>query len=716
MFVKDENFLYSEDAQSTVLGFVLIMGIVLSASSIYFSNQVPEWTEDSESMHTADVADDFSELKMQVDGIKGVAFERSTNIKMSPDKVPILGMTPPGSSMDLNPDDSELEIIVPVEGGGGGSDSWVIPYAGFSDYYDEANSSRVSVSATEVTLSSPTTTNLILDNEELELPGDLSPPYIHYYDEVVIKNNSVLSVTNSTGVLRIYAKNITLDASSEIAVNGQGNPGGESGSAGSGYGYGEPADVNSDDGGGGAGYGGSGGDGGGGYAGYGGMKYGDRTSVFVQTGSGGGGGGNEYYGTGGKGGNGGGGIWLDAETITIEGEISTSGENGENGDAPGSYDAGGGGGGSGGGILIRGKDVTISSSAELAAKGGKGGRGHDSGDGGGGGAGGRIKVFYEFGDVDPDWTVDAGTGGYGSPYGESGDEGTYYVEQIAYATSPDDVIYYSSGYFVSDVYDTGDDSVLYGEMTWDATLNGQELVMKVRTDYNETMASATPWDDCLGIYSGSGENEIDLSVVNSVSPAAHRYIQFRAEFSTEDETKTPVLTRTQIDYSFPTQSPILGNASGSFTFHSHYLYYPNQKIVYEHGAVIQYQEEGGYMVQEPPIIISNESGIPAIRIALVDLTGTNYSYSGATSRSMKTTYQKYDLLADRLRYPDLTINITTDYPSIWDRWFSETLAESELGDSYFDLDVTANKVGVTLYGHGQGVGLYLEKTVVEAEI
>jgi len=438
----------------------------------------------------------------------------------------------------------------------------------------------------------------------------------------------------------------------------------------------------------------------------------------------GGGGGADYYahsGTGGAGGAGGGGIWLDARNIIIEGVISANGTKG----ASGTEDrGGGGGGGSGGGILIRGNYVNISSTATLYANGGDGGNGVGySGDGGGGGGGGRIKVFYdELLDFDGDWSVDKGLKGIkgGGQNGDNGRAGSTETIISTYTIISIGITYCSSGHFVSTVYDTGNDSVGYGEMTWDTTLIGQDIVMKVRTDWNESMANWEDdpyWDDCPELESDDGENEIDLSGVSSVSPAAHRYIQFRAKLSTDDNTETPVLQQFKVNYSFPAQSPVLANASGSIKFKSNYLYYPNQEIVYEHGAVIKYQSEGGFMLQRPPIIISNESGIPAIKISLVDLTGGDYSYSGSITTSVKNKFKSYELLADCLKYPDLSINITTEYSSVWGDWFNKTFAEeSELDGSYYDVNVTANNVEVNLYGKGDGVELYLERTAVEVEI
>jgi VCBS repeat-containing protein len=86
---------------------------------------------------------------------------------------------------------------------------------------------------------------------------------------------------------------------------------------------------------------------------------------------------------------------------------------------------------------------------------------------------------------------------------------------------------------------------------------------------------------------------------------------------------------------------------------------------------------------------------------------------------VKNTFKNYDLLADSLKYPNLTINVTTEYPFVWGNWFNKTLEEeSGLDDSYYNVSVddTAKTVSVEFYGKGDGVRLTLEKTVVEVEI
>lgn len=702
---KAKNLLQDERGVSTVIGFVLIIGIVIAASTIYFSSQVPNWSKDFEALHTGEVADDFAEQKSLVDGIvlnKGESelAGGATPIKMSPDKVPILGMSPPGSNLIFNHQDEKFEVVVPTAGGGGGETKTWEQNATTGFLYKDAY--HVDTSSKEVKLARYAPEgDLIVDGDTTWLDGE------HSYDRVIITNSGILYVY---GFLEIHANSITVDSSSKIIADGKGLSGGTSEKDGDGGDGGGKTGDSEGDGGGGAGYGASGGDG------YdnpnsGGDSYGNPTSnASIKMGSGGGGGcpGTAAVGAGGTGGNGGGAIWLDAEEINIVGTISADGEDGLSGSAT---TTGAGGGGSGGGILITGRNVTISDT--LSAKGGDGG--DSKGGGGGGGAGGRIKIFYGSGTVSiPSESDDSDIKGNNASGKDGGAGGNAWVykRQEDYTSS---ITHYSSGYLVSEVYNTTSESTCYDEMTWNADLNGQTLVMKVRTDMFEDMRSAPDWPYCPAVSNGS-----DISSLSSVSDG-HCYVQYCAELSTKDDTTTPVLHRVKINYSSSAGNPIVATSSGAIKFQSNYLYYPNQQIVYEHGAVIKYQSEGGFMLQSPPIFISNESGIPTLRITLVNLTGANRSYSGGTSTSLKNTYKSYNLLVNNLKYPNLAINLTTEYPSVWGKWFNKTLEETTLTTPYHyvvsvDDAAAAKTVTVEFYGNGDGVELYLEKTVVEVEI
>ena len=151
----------------------------------------------------------------------------------------------------------------------------------------------------------------------------------------------------------------------------------------------------------------------------------------------------------------------------------------------------------------------------------------------------------------------------------------------------------------------------------------------------------------------------------------------------------------------------------------------NQEILYEHGAVIRAQtiddEKKGFVIHDPPITIGtdNATGAPLLRISMVDLTGSNYSYAGSRSASVETSYADYVHLAGTIAFDNLSLDLTTEYPSIWQSWFNAQLAESDLDASYYNPPVvneSAGTVVVEFYGHGYGVQLYEEKTTVNVEI
>jgi len=119
------------------------------------------------------------------------------------------------------------------------------------------------------------------------------------------------------------------------------------------------------------------------------------------------------------------------------------------------------------------------------------------------------------------------------------------------------------------------------------------------------------------------------------------------------------------------------------------------------------------MLQEPPIMITNESGIPSLKISLVNLTGANHSYSGATTTSVACTFKSYNLLAGSLQYPNLMLNLTTEYPLVWSTWFTRKFQDSGLDASFYSINVTVNNVKVNFQ---KGVRLYLEKTEVEVKL
>jgi hypothetical protein len=751
---RKRGFFLHEKAVSEVFGALLIIGILISTSSIYFSRQIPEWTKDYESRHIEDVVYDFAEFDSLIDGIVLVAKQGgnitgaagNVPIKMSPDRVPLLGMSPPGSVLSFKPQAWEVFEILPWVGAPPGPFSicnFTIEENTTSDFSDP-NATRVNVDVTfdSIKLAHMSIQgDLSLNNTVTTLSGE------YQYDTVTITNNSIVYLVPGY-YLKIYANSIFLDATASIIADDRGYLGGDGGKIGGGPGAGSCGYYGS--GGGGAGYGSTGGDGGlGGYAvdygtandeGMGGVSYGDSLPLSFDFGSGGGGGGygegstgTPHQGTvGGDGGNGGGAVFMDAPQIRLDGVISAEGSDGASG-AKAATASGGGGGGSGGTIVIRGYDVNLSS-ATLSAKGGTGGDGGEGansykGGGGGGGSGGRIKIFYEDSAyTTPSYSVAGGAGGLDNhgkgtsgENGEPGNNGVFYDEQTTHISS---VPHYSFGYYVSKVYDTGNATTCYGNITWSATTDEYTpLVIKVRTGGSTSMAGASLWENCPAVSNGQ-----DVSELSSAFDG-HRYIQYRVELTTYDATTTPVLHWMHINYSSGNLdaadgSPIVDSSSGTITFNSAYLYYPNQELVYEHGAVIKTQKGGGkrigFILHEPPITIVPDAvtGKPSIQISMINLIGSNYSYAGGITSSIEMSYNDHASTADTVTFDNLGLKIGTVCPSIWGKWFNETLEESGLDDSYYSVMVneTANTVVVELYGNGDGVKLYEDKTAIKVKI
>lgn len=62
-----DSFFRSESAASTAIAFILLLGIVFSIFSVIHLGYVPEWKNDAEYSHVADIWRDMTELKSKID-------------------------------------------------------------------------------------------------------------------------------------------------------------------------------------------------------------------------------------------------------------------------------------------------------------------------------------------------------------------------------------------------------------------------------------------------------------------------------------------------------------------------------------------------------------------------------------------------------------------------------------------------------------------------
>ncbi|MDI3291241.1 putative metal-binding motif-containing protein [Polyangium sp. 15x6] len=249
------------------------------------------------------------------------------------------------------------------------------------------------------------------------LPGDIT----NDFNILTIKSGAVLRVLAkgsgpSTGRLHIRANRIIIESDGTIDATGSGHPG-KAGLPGEGMGGGY---VNGSSAGGGGAYFGGGGDGTtqapgcGGPFGLGGAPYGNPSMLDLGSA---GGSGSSTPGMGASGGNGGGGVWLQAARIEINGTIEA---NGANGNLLANIGAGG---GAGGHVILDAYVIDWLPKAKITAKGGAGGIG-TVGVGGSGG-GGIVRIHASSVSSPPVGVIDVSGGP--PPEGCStgmGDQGT----------------------------------------------------------------------------------------------------------------------------------------------------------------------------------------------------------------------------------------------------------------------------------------------------
>ncbi len=718
---KFEFLIAREEAVSTALGFVLIVGILVTSFTIFMATQVPQTTKVLEAQHFYRIPMDFSKLCAAIDtAILYNNTVRGSEVDMEPKGVPIVGVLPAGGRLEFNATGERFSYKACAPSDTLPPDNntthwWNSTPANFSLY--EKYHVVTTENGTELALEVPEQ-NLIFNSGKVEnIAG------VFRCNNFVVNNSTVLW----TSGLIVRALNIYVGPNSIISASGHGAAGGIQDHDGEGASPGKNS-GNDCSGGGGGGYGGKGGKGGNsshGDGGAGGEADCDPTDYRVyKSGSGGGGGSTGEFQPGGsqiiagEGGNGGGYIVLDAQNITIAGILSANGGNGGTGGGGGSDSPGGGGGGGAGGcILLRGDYINLTK-AVFYAKGGNGGDGGEPGSepggGGGGGGGGVIKIFYNSSFINDSFTYDVsgGRGGKkggtfnGTQDGENGTEGEYkFIKQRYYP----EVYYYASGWLESSVYDTGTTLVRYGTITCNATVpEDTSIVIRVRTSIDPDMSTALPWEDCPPVVNGA-----DISDLPSVSNG-HRYVQWRAEFTTTDLYRTPVLHYVNLSYEHGI--PFLVNSSGYIEYHSQYTRYPDFRTLYAQGGILKNQGEKGFMLTGPHISISREKfngvDIASLHITTINLTGDSASseVSGRLKPSIKPSGTDSTVITDGLYYCNLSINIFTEHPEVWYNWFNKTCNGTGLNWSkppvnwskapvYYINDSATNRLQVVFYGN-----------------
>jgi len=270
----------------------------------------------------------------------------------------------------------------------------------------------------------------------------------------------------------------------------------------------------------------------------GGATYGESTLAQLFLGSGGGGGWNYD-----EGGDGGGIIYILGNEIFLNASVSSNGSNG----IAISYSESGA--GSGGSVYLIGNTLSLGTDNATA------------------------------------------TGGLLNP---TGGDGRIHLKSNSISGTTDPVAdtsslpttYYSSGTFTSEAIDTGQNTSAWGNFTWNATLNGQVLTIKARTDADGNFSDATAWGSCSNITSGQA-----LST-GGCATNGHRYVQYQATLS-GDTTATPSLDDVTIGYSYyPTGQTVISswyNTTDSANLLSKVIWDENSTL--PSGTTIQFQAQ-----------------------------------------------------------------------------------------------------------------------------
>jgi hypothetical protein len=139
-----DPFIKSTLAASTAIAFILLLGIVFSVFSVVHLGYVPEWKNDAEHSHMADVWEDMTELKSKIDRTTILLMSdpnstASNTMIMMPLRTGTMKMPFTGSSrftgtVSVNTDTCNMTII-PSNGSERVINCGTISYSSNNDYY-----------------------------------------------------------------------------------------------------------------------------------------------------------------------------------------------------------------------------------------------------------------------------------------------------------------------------------------------------------------------------------------------------------------------------------------------------------------------------------------------------------------------------------------------------------------------------------------------------
>ncbi len=108
----------SESAIATVISAVLVLGLIVTATTMLQVYYIPAWKSDSECVHLTDVRVDMSDLKSRIDILSAVLavdpeskVSMSTPIELGGGDIPIIGTTKSSGTLAVNVNDCGIMVV-----------------------------------------------------------------------------------------------------------------------------------------------------------------------------------------------------------------------------------------------------------------------------------------------------------------------------------------------------------------------------------------------------------------------------------------------------------------------------------------------------------------------------------------------------------------------------------------------------------------------------
>ncbi|MDI6856045.1 MAG: hypothetical protein QMD21_04605 [Candidatus Thermoplasmatota archaeon] len=129
-------------------------------------------------------------------------------------------------------------------------------------------------------------------------------------------------------------------------------------------------------------------------------------------------------------------------------------------------------------------------------------------------------------------------------------------------------------------------------------------------------------------------------------------------------------------------------ATGNIKFNCQNRYYVKQDFIYEFGSVVISQLEGKTIIQNPIFSVKNESSCIKMNFTLISIYGANSTATGYGEQAIRTKLKAQVKESYSWDYENVTINITTNYPHAWYKYFAGILENSGIQEAPGGVNLT----------------------------